>query len=119
MGYLYLKEIQVKTFYKQNPYLLAQPMFKQSITEPMVVTPIPMSDSTHFRAITGNGKVENVKEKPTLLGADEAIAPASMEVEDIGAAARIIADLEDEQRSAGYHVHNKTDSPSKRKGWFS
>lgn len=90
-------------------------MFKQSITEPMLVTPtsIVMSDSTHFRAITETEKVQ----KPQLLGAEETAAPTSMEV-DIGSAARFIADLEDEQQGTGFPIHNKTDSPSKRKGWF-
>ncbi|KAF4083815.1 hypothetical protein AMELA_G00121690 [Ameiurus melas] len=96
----------------------AKPMFKQSITEPLVVTPamIPMSNSTHFRAITGDG----MEEKPNVLGAEEVTASASVlapskEVEVIGAAARYIANLEDEQQSPGFQVHSKTDSPSKRK----
>lgn len=93
-------------------------MFKQSITEPMVVTPasIPMTDSTHFRTITGDGKVE---EKPLVNTAEETAPPASMEMEVIGAAARFVADLEDEQQNTGFQIHSKTDSPSKRKGWFS
>lgn len=67
--------------------------------------------------------VKKVKEKPNVLGAEEVAASASVlapskEVEVIGAAARYIADLEDEQ-SPGFQIHSKTDSPSKRKGWFS
>lgn len=77
---------------------------------------IPMSDSTHFRTIMGNGKVEKVEEKSPLLRAEEGAAPVSMEGEVIGAAAHFIADLEDEQQSTGFQVHSKTDSPSKRKG---
>lgn len=82
------------------------------------MAPIPMSDSTHFRVITGDGKVEKVEEKPLLLTAEETAAPASMDVEVIGAAARFVAELEDEQQSTGFQVSSKTDSPSKRKGWF-
>lgn len=93
-------------------------MFKQSITEPMVVTPasIPMSDSTHFRAISGDGEE---KEKPLVNTAEETAPPACMEVEVIGAAARFVSDLEDEHLSTGFQIHSKTDSPSKRKGWLS
>lgn len=124
MGHLYIQEIRVKTSYYQNLYLLAQPIFKQSLTEPMLVTPasIPMSDSIHFHAITGVGKVEKVEEKPPVLRAEEAGGPVlapSVEVEVIGAAAHFIADLEDELQRPGVQVHSKTDSLSKRKGWFS
>ncbi|XP_058255942.1 phosphatidate phosphatase LPIN1 isoform X2 [Hemibagrus wyckioides] len=115
----------------QNPEMLwawgelpqaAKPMFKQSIMEPIVVTPalIPMSDNTYFRAITGDGTVEKkMEEKPTELGAEEAAAPASalapsMEMEVISAAARTIANMEDEQ-SPVFQVHSKTESPLKRK----
>ncbi|KAK3537869.1 hypothetical protein QTP70_020954, partial [Hemibagrus guttatus] len=111
----------------QNPEMLwawgelpqaAKPMFKQSIMEPIVMTPalIPLSDNTHFRAITGDGMVE---EKPQELGAEEAAAPAyalapSMEVEGISAAAHTIANMEDEQ-SPVFQVHCKADSPLKKK----
>ncbi|XP_027015858.1 phosphatidate phosphatase LPIN1 isoform X1 [Tachysurus fulvidraco] len=109
----------------QNPEMLwawgelpqaAKPKFTQYMTEPKVVTAasIPMSDSTHFRAIMGDRVVEKVGEKPPELGAEEAAAPASMEVEVIGAAACTIASLEDEQYPA-FQVHSKTDSPSKRR----
>ncbi|KAF5885986.1 phosphatidate phosphatase LPIN1-like isoform X2 [Clarias magur] len=98
----------------------AKPTFKQSIPESLVVTPVsvPRSDSTHFRAITGDGLVETVEEEPLVPGAGEASVPASapapsVEVEAVGAAAR--ADPESEPQSPGSHVHSKTDSPSKRK----
>lgn len=65
-----------------------------------------------------------MEEKPLVFRAEEAGGPASVlapsvEVEVIGAAAHFIADLEDEPQSPGFQVHSKTDSPSKRKGWFS
>lgn len=87
------------------------------MTEPKVVTAasIHMSDSTHFRAIMGDRVVEKGGEKPPDLGAEEAAAPASMEVEVIGAAACTIASLEDEQYPA-FQDHSKTESPSKRRG---
>lgn len=85
-----------------------------------MVTPalIPMSDNTHFRAITGDGMVEKkMEEKPPELGAGAALAP-SMEVEVISAAACTFSNMEDEQ-SPVFQVHSKTESPLKRKGWFS
>ncbi|XP_060789472.1 phosphatidate phosphatase LPIN1 isoform X3 [Neoarius graeffei] len=106
----------------EKKLLHQKPIFKQSLTEPMLVTPasIPMSDSMHFHAITGVGKVEKVEEKPPVLRAEEAGGPVSVlapsvEVEVIGAAAHFIADLEDELQRPGVQVHSKTDSLSKRK----
>ncbi|XP_076834691.1 phosphatidate phosphatase LPIN1 isoform X2 [Brachyhypopomus gauderio] len=114
----------------------AKPSFKQPLTsaneqkrtESMVVTPasIPMSDSTHFRAITGDGMVETLEERApalTLYSADleagEAAAilePAPpMEVETQSAAAHLIANLEDDPQGPGARTPGKTDSPSKRK----
>ncbi|KAI5102094.1 phosphatidate phosphatase LPIN1 isoform X2, partial [Silurus meridionalis] len=100
----------------------AKPMFKQSIPEPKVVAPapIPKSDSTHFQAITRDGMVEKMEEKPPVLGAEEAGAPASvlspdMDVEAIAAGACSSADLEHEQQGPGFEGHAKTDSPLKRK----
>ncbi|XP_072546020.1 phosphatidate phosphatase LPIN1 isoform X2 [Salminus brasiliensis] len=106
----------------------AKPLIKQPMTEPKLVTSasIPMSDSTHFRAITGDGMVEPLNKSPPacslyvpdLRPGEAAAAPAptaSVEVEAIGAAARLITDLEDESHSAGTRALSKTDSPSKRK----
>ncbi|KAL7861369.1 hypothetical protein SRHO_G00128100 [Serrasalmus rhombeus] len=105
----------------------AKPLIKQPVTEPLVVTPpsIRMSESTHFRAITGDGMVEPLNESPSALSlnvpdlrAGEAAAapvPSSEEVEVIGAAARLISDPEDEPHSPGIQTLSKTDSPSKRK----
>ncbi|KAM9466069.1 phosphatidate phosphatase LPIN1 isoform 2-T3 [Clarias gariepinus] len=86
----------------------AKPTFKQSIPEPIVVTPasVPRSDSTHFRTITGDGLVETAEEKPLVPGAGEASAPASVPAPSVE---------ESEAPSPGSHVHSKTDSPSKRK----
>uniref|UniRef100_A0A4W4ECU6 phosphatidate phosphatase n=1 Tax=Electrophorus electricus TaxID=8005 RepID=A0A4W4ECU6_ELEEL len=113
----------------------AKPSFKQPITstneqklsESMVVTPamISMSDSTHFRAITGDGMLETLEEsRPALslyaadLEAGEVAAvfePASsVEVETLSAAAHFITSLGDERHSPGFRTP-KTDSPSKRK----
>uniref|UniRef100_A0AAR2IRJ3 phosphatidate phosphatase n=1 Tax=Pygocentrus nattereri TaxID=42514 RepID=A0AAR2IRJ3_PYGNA len=101
---------------------------KQPVTEPLVVTPmsIPMSESTHFRAITGDGMVEPLNESPSALSlnvpdlraGEAAAAPVPSpyeEVEVIGAAARLISDPEDEPHSPGIQTLSKTDSPSKRK----
>uniref|UniRef100_A0A3B1IC38 Lipin 1a n=1 Tax=Astyanax mexicanus TaxID=7994 RepID=A0A3B1IC38_ASTMX len=106
----------------------SQPLMKQPVTEPVVVTsaPIPMLDSTHFRAITGDGMVEPLGESPPVLSlyvpelrpGEAAAAPepaASVEEEAIGAAARLITGPEIEPHSAGTRDLNKTDSPSKRK----
>uniref|UniRef100_A0A8B9K6R3 phosphatidate phosphatase n=1 Tax=Astyanax mexicanus TaxID=7994 RepID=A0A8B9K6R3_ASTMX len=106
----------------------AKPLMKQPVTEPVVVTsaPIPMLDSTHFRAITGDGMVEPLGESPPVLSlyvpelrpGEAAAAPepaASVEEEAIGAAARLITGPEIEPHSAGTRDLNKTDSPSKRK----
>uniref|UniRef100_A0AAR2M3R6 phosphatidate phosphatase n=1 Tax=Pygocentrus nattereri TaxID=42514 RepID=A0AAR2M3R6_PYGNA len=95
---------------------------------PLVVTPmsIPMSESTHFRAITGDGMVEPLNESPSALSlnvpdlraGEAAAAPVPSpyeEVEVIGAAARLISDPEDEPHSPGIQTLSKTDSPSKRK----
>uniref|UniRef100_A0AAR2KFG8 LNS2/PITP domain-containing protein n=1 Tax=Pygocentrus nattereri TaxID=42514 RepID=A0AAR2KFG8_PYGNA len=106
----------------------AKPLIKQPVTEPLVVTPmsIPMSESTHFRAITGDGMVEPLNESPSALSlnvpdlraGEAAAAPVPSpyeEVEVIGAAARLISDPEDEPHSPGIQTLSKTDSPSKRK----
>uniref|UniRef100_A0A4W4EAY3 phosphatidate phosphatase n=1 Tax=Electrophorus electricus TaxID=8005 RepID=A0A4W4EAY3_ELEEL len=97
------------------------------LSESMVVTPamISMSDSTHFRAITGDGMLETLEEsRPALslyaadLEAGEVAAvfePASsVEVETLSAAAHFITSLGDERHSPGFRTP-KTDSPSKRK----
>ncbi|KAI4883417.1 hypothetical protein NFI96_029319 [Prochilodus magdalenae] len=122
----------------ENPQMLwawgelphaAKSSIKQ-VSEPVVVTPasVPMSDSTHFRAITGDGMLEPLGESPPSISlyvpdlvTDEAAAapePApsvEVEVEAIGAVARLITDLEDEPHSPGSQNLSKTDSPSKRK----
>uniref|UniRef100_A0AAR2K470 phosphatidate phosphatase n=1 Tax=Pygocentrus nattereri TaxID=42514 RepID=A0AAR2K470_PYGNA len=83
-------------------------------------------ESTHFRAITGDGMVEPLNESPSALSlnvpdlraGEAAAAPVPSpyeEVEVIGAAARLISDPEDEPHSPGIQTLSKTDSPSKRK----
>ncbi|XP_048047462.1 phosphatidate phosphatase LPIN1 isoform X2 [Megalobrama amblycephala] len=100
------------------PYA-AKPSFLMPLSEPMVVTPrsIPPSESTHFRAITGDGTVEsqgNDVYVPNLRAGEATSAPA-VDVEAISAAAHLITDLEEGRHSPGAHAISKTDSPSKRK----
>lgn len=87
------------------------------LSEPMVVTPrsVPQSESTHFRAITGDGTVESQGNVPNLRAGEATSAPA-VDVEAISAAAHLITDLEEGRHSPGAHAISKTDSPSKRKG---
>ncbi|KAK9959910.1 hypothetical protein ABG768_010003 [Culter alburnus] len=97
----------------------AKPSFLMPLSEPMVVTPrsIPPSESTHFRAITGDGTVEsqgNDVYVPNLRAGEATSAPA-VDVEAISAAAHLITDLEEGRHSPGAHAISKTDSPSKRK----
>lgn len=101
-------------------YLFPQPSFRQPLPEPMVVTPrsIPRSESTHFRAITGDGMVESrgsVVYVPDIRTEEATSAPVE-EVEAISIAAHLITELEDGRHSPGAHAISKTDSPSKRKG---
>uniref|UniRef100_A0A4W4EA50 phosphatidate phosphatase n=1 Tax=Electrophorus electricus TaxID=8005 RepID=A0A4W4EA50_ELEEL len=115
----------------ENPEMLwawgELPQAAKKLSESMVVTPamISMSDSTHFRAITGDGMLETLEEsRPALslyaadLEAGEVAAvfePASsVEVETLSAAAHFITSLGDERHSPGFRTP-KTDSPSKRK----
>ncbi|XP_066526684.1 phosphatidate phosphatase LPIN1 isoform X2 [Hoplias malabaricus] len=121
----------------------AMPLEKQP--EPMVVSPtsIPMSESTHFRIITGDGMVEPRDESPPSLCSaahshyvpelrtetlyvPESVLSVEMEekekmdgkekleVEGIGAAANHVSDLEDEHGPRVMSL-NRTDSPLKRK----
>lgn len=79
---------------------------------------IPPSESTHFRAITGDGTVESQANDvyvPNLRAGEATSAPA-VDVEAISAAAHLITDLEEGRHSPGAHAISKTDSPSKRKG---
>ncbi|ROL45006.1 Phosphatidate phosphatase LPIN1 [Anabarilius grahami] len=97
----------------------AKPSFLMPLSEPMVVTPrsIPQSESTHFRAITGDGTVEsqgNDVYVPNLRAGEATSAPA-VDVEAISAGAHLITDLEEGRHSPGAHAISKTDSPSKRK----
>ncbi|XP_051723085.1 phosphatidate phosphatase LPIN1 isoform X1 [Ctenopharyngodon idella] len=97
----------------------AKPSFLMPLSEPMVVTPrsIPPSESTHFRAITGDGTVESQANDvyvPNLRAGEATSAPA-VDVEAISAAAHLITDLEEGRHSPGAHAISKTDSPSKRK----
>uniref|UniRef100_A0A673ICS1 phosphatidate phosphatase n=1 Tax=Sinocyclocheilus rhinocerous TaxID=307959 RepID=A0A673ICS1_9TELE len=95
------------------------PSFLQPMSEPMVVTPrsIPPSESTHFRAITGEGMVESHGGDVYVpdLRVEEATSAAAVDVEAISAAAHLFTDLEEERHSPGAHAISKTDSPSKRK----
>uniref|UniRef100_A0A673I4M8 phosphatidate phosphatase n=1 Tax=Sinocyclocheilus rhinocerous TaxID=307959 RepID=A0A673I4M8_9TELE len=97
----------------------AKPSFLQPMSEPMVVTPrsIPPSESTHFRAITGEGMVESHGGDVYVpdLRVEEATSAAAVDVEAISAAAHLFTDLEEERHSPGAHAISKTDSPSKRK----
>ncbi len=104
-------------------FLFPQPSFLQAMSEPMRVTPrsIPQSESTHFRAITGDGMVESHGSDVYVpdLRVEEATSAAAVDVdvEAISAAAHLITDLEEAGRhSPGAHAISKTDSPSKRKG---
>ncbi|XDV43346.1 hypothetical protein PO909_011842 [Leuciscus waleckii] len=97
----------------------AKPSFLQPLSEPMVVTPrsIPPSESTHFRAITGDGTVESQSNDVYVpdLRAGEATSAPAVDVEAINAAAHLITDLEERCHSPGAHAISKMDSPSKRK----
>ncbi|XP_062862993.1 phosphatidate phosphatase LPIN1 isoform X2 [Trichomycterus rosablanca] len=116
---------QMSTGKPENPEMLwawgelpqaAKPMFKQPAS-------IPMSDSTHFRTITGDGMVDNEDENAPALGAEGATASApapsteveAIGVEAIGVAACLLSNLEDERHSPALQGASKTDSPSKRK----
>uniref|UniRef100_A0A673I8X3 phosphatidate phosphatase n=1 Tax=Sinocyclocheilus rhinocerous TaxID=307959 RepID=A0A673I8X3_9TELE len=95
------------------------PHAAKPMSEPMVVTPrsIPPSESTHFRAITGEGMVESHGGDVYVpdLRVEEATSAAAVDVEAISAAAHLFTDLEEERHSPGAHAISKTDSPSKRK----
>ncbi|XP_056122308.1 phosphatidate phosphatase LPIN1 isoform X3 [Rhinichthys klamathensis goyatoka] len=97
----------------------AKPSFLQPLSEPMVVNPrsIPPSESTHFRAITGDGTVESQSNDVYVpdLRAGEATSVPAVDVEAISAAAHLITDLEEGCHSPGAHAISKMDSPSKRK----
>ncbi|XP_058604321.1 phosphatidate phosphatase LPIN1 isoform X2 [Onychostoma macrolepis] len=97
----------------------AKPSFLQPMSEPMVVTPrsIPPSQSTHFRAITGDGMVDSHGSDVYVpdLRVEEATSAAAVDVEAISAAAHLITDLEEGRHSPGAHAISKTDSPSKKK----
>ncbi|XP_043118625.1 phosphatidate phosphatase LPIN1 isoform X2 [Puntigrus tetrazona] len=97
----------------------AKPSFLQPMSEPMVVTPrsIPPSESTHFRAITGDGMVESHASDVYVpdLRVEEETSAAAVDLEAISAAAHLITDLDEGRHSPGAHAISKTDSPSKRK----
>ncbi|XP_077095936.1 phosphatidate phosphatase LPIN1 isoform X1 [Siphateles boraxobius] len=97
----------------------AKPSFLQALSEPMVVTSrsIPPSESTHFRAITGDGTVESQGTDVYVpdLRAGEATSAPAVDVEPISDAAHLITDLEEGCHSPGAHAISKMDSPSKRK----
>lgn len=103
---------------------------------PVAPVSIPMSESTHFRAISSTGPAEMQSGDagpPSLClyipdprgeaGAGEgrgaAASPSAMEVEGIGATARLLHDLDDGRDSPSGRALSKTDSPSKRKGMCS
>ncbi|XP_067311317.1 phosphatidate phosphatase LPIN1 isoform X2 [Pseudorasbora parva] len=97
----------------------AKPSFLQPLPEPMVVIPrsMPPSESTHFRAITGDGTGESRSNDvyvPDLRAGGATSAPA-VDVEAISVAAHLITELEEGRHSPGAHGISKTDSPSKRK----
>uniref|UniRef100_A0A9J7YSU2 phosphatidate phosphatase n=1 Tax=Cyprinus carpio carpio TaxID=630221 RepID=A0A9J7YSU2_CYPCA len=95
------------------------PHAAKPMSEPMVVTPrsIPPSESTHFRAISGDGMVESHGSDVYVadLRVEEVRSAAAVDVEAISAAAHLITDPEEGRHSPGAHVISKTDSPSKRK----
>jgi len=84
----------------------------------MVVNPrsIPPSESTHFRAITGDGKSHSIDVYVPDLRAGEATSPPAVDVEATSAAAHLITDLMQGCHSPGAHAISKMDSPSKKKG---
>uniref|UniRef100_A0A8C1G5Y1 phosphatidate phosphatase n=1 Tax=Cyprinus carpio TaxID=7962 RepID=A0A8C1G5Y1_CYPCA len=95
------------------------PHAAKPMSEPMVVTPrsIPPSESTHFRAISGDGMVESHGSDVYVadLRVEEVRSAAAVDVEAISAAAHLITDPEEGRHSPGAHAISKTDSPSKRK----
>ncbi|XP_026141806.1 phosphatidate phosphatase LPIN1-like isoform X1 [Carassius auratus] len=97
----------------------AKPSFLQPMLEPMVVTPrsIPPSESTHFRAISGDEMVEAHSSDVYVedLRVGEVTSAAAVDVEAISAAAHLITDPEEGRHSPGALAIRKTDSPSKKK----
>ncbi|XP_041928278.1 phosphatidate phosphatase LPIN1 isoform X1 [Alosa sapidissima] len=117
----------------------AKPAFLNEMPEAKSIAPvsIPVSESTHFRTISSAARPETQTAgggPPSLslyipspraeLAGEEAGAgdevgatapPSAMEVEGIGAAARLLHDLEDGRDSPSGRALGKTDSPSKRK----
>ncbi|XP_031435992.1 phosphatidate phosphatase LPIN1 isoform X2 [Clupea harengus] len=109
----------------------AKPAFLNEMPEAMVApVSIPMSESTHFRAISSNCPPENHSAddtaRPTLslyipdsggeegAGAGATAPPAGMEVDGIGAVARLLHDLDEGRNSPSCRPLSKADSPSKR-----
>uniref|UniRef100_A0AAY4ACF5 phosphatidate phosphatase n=1 Tax=Denticeps clupeoides TaxID=299321 RepID=A0AAY4ACF5_9TELE len=99
-----------------------------SSPDPVTVAPvsIPVSESTHFRAIVGdyvseaqdNCPAHTSTYSPELREAQAgATAAPSLDVEAIGAVARLLTDLEDGRQSPSSCSRpiSKTDSPSKRR----
>ncbi|XP_028845463.1 phosphatidate phosphatase LPIN1 isoform X2 [Denticeps clupeoides] len=106
----------------------AKPAFAHQKPDPVTVAPvsIPVSESTHFRAIVGdyvseaqdNCPAHTSTYSPELREAQAgATAAPSLDVEAIGAVARLLTDLEDGRQSPSSCSRpiSKTDSPSKRR----
>uniref|UniRef100_A0AAY4AGX3 phosphatidate phosphatase n=1 Tax=Denticeps clupeoides TaxID=299321 RepID=A0AAY4AGX3_9TELE len=109
-------------------FWLMQPAFAHQKPDPVTVAPvsIPVSESTHFRAIVGdyvseaqdNCPAHTSTYSPELREAQAgATAAPSLDVEAIGAVARLLTDLEDGRQSPSSCSRpiSKTDSPSKRR----
>ncbi|KAL2098573.1 hypothetical protein ACEWY4_005053 [Coilia grayii] len=116
----------------------AKPAFLNEMPEAMTAVPVsmPMSESTHFRAISGDAGQSGDAGPPSLslyiphprgedtgsgaeagveAGAGTAAPPSGMEVEGIGAMARLLHDSDEGRNSPNGRPLSKTDSPSKRK----
>ncbi|TRY59662.1 hypothetical protein DNTS_027403 [Danionella cerebrum] len=95
----------------------AKPSFRQPLPELMKVTTksIPPSESTHFRAIIGDGMEEpqaNYMNVPDLRVQET----SAVEVcQTFSTAAHLMPELEEGRHSPGAHAMNKMDSPSKKK----
>ncbi|KAL4630449.1 phosphatidate phosphatase LPIN1 isoform X1 [Arapaima gigas] len=100
----------------------AKPSLFPAKTEPPMVS-IPVSDSTHFRVIPGDGSSEHHEDHPPALnlfipeGGDiEAAAPAGVESEGISATVtHQVSEVEEGRQSPVSRLLSKTDSPSKKK----
>ncbi|XP_048842443.1 phosphatidate phosphatase LPIN1-like isoform X2 [Brienomyrus brachyistius] len=78
---------------------------------------VPVSESTHFRVISGDCPPEQQEDSPPLLGLflpepmdAEAVEPVRVEL-----GAHLMSEVEEERHSPGSRPLGKTDSPSKKK----